>query len=214
MPADLPRIVILAVGSAGDVYPFIVIGQALRRRGYDVTLVATDNFAARVERAGLHFVSGLSQAELDQGVADPDLWHPLKGFATIWKHMARHLPSAYAQQLALVERGRTLIIASTLGLTGRLLQETRGVPLVTVHLAPSCFFSAHDTAVRRGMDWPRQLPVWAVRAALGLVERLLVDPVVTPALNRLRATLGLAPVRRVMSHWLHSPQRVVCAFPD
>lgn len=207
------RILILAVGSAGDVYPFIVIGQALRARGLEVTLMATANFQARVEAAGLQFVSGLSQQELDASVLDPDLWHPVKGFATLWKQMARHLPTAYAQQLALVKEAPTLIVASTLGLTGRLLQEAHGVPLVTVHLAPSCFLTAHDTSVRRGLHWPRSLPRWLVRVMLDLVERLMLDPVVRPAINRLRTTLGLAPVRRVMSRWLHSPQQVICAFP-
>ena len=207
------RILILAVGSAGDVYPFIVIGQALRARGHEVTLVATANFQERVERAGLRFVSGLSQQELDASVLDPRLWHPVNGFATLWKQMARHLPTAYAQQLALVKEAPTLIVASTLGLTGRLLQEAHGVPLASVHLAPSCFLTAHDTSVRRGRNWPRSLPRPVVRLVLNLVERLMLDPVVRPALNGLRATLGLAPVRRVMSRWLHSPQRVICAFP-
>jgi rhamnosyltransferase subunit B len=209
------HILILAVGSAGDVYPFIVIGQALRERGHAVTLVASANFQQRVELAGLRFVSGLSQEELDLGVHDPDLWHPVKGFATIWKHMARHLPAAYAQQLALVQESPmpTTIVASTLGLTGRLLQEAHGVPLVTVHLAPSCFFSAVDTAVRRGLQWPRNWPRWAVRLTLQLVEQVMVDPVVRPAVNSLRARLGLAPVRRVMGRWLHSPQQVICAWP-
>ncbi len=208
-----PRILILAVGSAGDVYPFIVIGQALRARGFEVTLMASANFEERVQRAGLQFISGLSQQELDAGIRDPDLWDPVKGFATIWKHMARHLPAAYSQQLALVREKPTLIVASTLGLTGRLLQEAHGVPLVTVHLAPSCLFSADDTAVRRGLHWPRGWPRWAVRLTLGLVDRLMVDAVVRPALNGLRANIGLAPVRRVMSEWLHSPQQVVCAWP-
>ena len=79
-----PRILILAVGSAGDVYPFIVIGQALRARGYEVTLTASANFEERVQRAGVQFISGLAQEELETGIRDPDLWHPVKGFATIW----------------------------------------------------------------------------------------------------------------------------------
>jgi len=211
------RVLILAAGSAGDVYPFIVIGQALRARGHAVTLVASANFQARVEQAGLRFVSGLSQQDLDASVADPGLWHPVKGFATIWKHMARHLPGAYAQQLALLkaeqQQGPTVIVASTLGLTGRLLQETQGVPLATVHLAPSCFLGAHDASVRRGLNWPRSLPQPVIRVIMALVEQLMLDPIVRSAINRLRASLGLAPVRRVMSHWLHSPQRVICAFP-
>jgi rhamnosyltransferase subunit B len=212
--AGARHILILAAGSAGDVYPFIVVGQALLRRGYDVTLVASDNFKQRVERAGMGFASGLSQAELDELVHDPDLWHPQKGFFTIWKKMARHFAPSYARQLALVEARSTVIVASTLAMTGRILQEARGVPLATVHLAPSCFFSAHDPAARAGLEWLAKMPPWVVRGVLGLLERVVIDPAVRPEINRLRASLGLAPVRRVMSRWLHSPQRVICAFPD
>lgn len=208
------HVLILAAGSAGDVYPFIVIGQALRRRGYDVTLMASENFKERVERAGMAFVSGLSQAELDQLVFDPELWHPQKGLFTIWKHMAKHFAPSYAQQLALVEQRPTVIVASTLAMTGRILQEAKGVPLATVHLAPACFFSAHDPAARAGLEWLAGMPPWVVRVVLGLIDGLLIDPFVRPGVNSLRTTLGLAPVRRILSWWLHSPQRVICAFPD
>ncbi|USX12707.1 glycosyltransferase [Oxalobacteraceae bacterium OTU3CAMAD1] len=212
--AGARHILILAAGSAGDVYPFIVIGQALLRRGYDVTLVASDNFKERVERAGMAFASGLSQAELDELVHDPDLWHPQKGLFTIWKHMARHFAPSYARQLALVEARPTVIVASTLAMTGRILQEARGVPLATVHLAPACFFSAYDPAARAGLEWLAGMPPWVVRIVLGLIDRLLIDPAVRPGVNDLRASLGLAPARRILSWWLHSPQRVICAFPD
>lgn len=208
------HILILAAGSAGDVYPFIVIGQALLRRGYDVTLIASDNFKQRIERAGMAFASGLSQVELDELVYDPDLWHPQKGLFTICKHMAKYFRPSYARQAALVEARPTVIVASTLALTGRILQEAKGVPLATVHLAPACFFSAHDPAARAGLEWLARMPPWVVRVVLGLIDRLLIDPAVRPGVNGLRASLGLAPARRILSWWLHSPQRVICAFPD
>jgi rhamnosyltransferase subunit B len=64
------------------------------------------------------------------------------------------------------------------------------------------------------LSWLAQLPAWAVRALIRLIEGLALDPVVLPALNDFRRRLGLPPVRRVMSSWLHSPQRVICAFPQ
>jgi rhamnosyltransferase subunit B len=60
----------------------------------------------------------------------------------------------------------------------------------------------------------RFLPRWTVRAALGAIERTFLDPVILPGLGALRARLGLPPVRRVMSRWSNSPDRVICAFPD
>jgi len=204
---------IVAVGSAGDVYPFIAVGQALMRRGHEVTVVAAAAYRARVESAGLVFACGFSQVQLDECIADAGLWHARKGFSVIWKRLGKHLPQAYAHQLALIRPGETVLVGSTLALSARLLQETQGLNLATVHLAPSCFFSAHDTAVRGGLAWLTALPPWAVRAILHLIESGLVDPLVRVDLAPLRARLGLAPVRQVMSRWLHSPQRVICAFP-
>lgn len=208
------HILIEAVGSAGDVYPFIAVGQALVRRGHAVTLIATPPHQQRIERAGLQFFAGCSQAQLDELIADSDLWHPRKGFAAIWRRLGKMLPAAYAEQLPLVRPGQTVLVASTLALGARLLQETHGLSLATVHLAPSCFFSALDPAVRAGLGWLRALPPWAARAVLNFIERSYLDPMIRADLDSLRTSLGLAPVRRIMSHWLHSPQRVICAFPD
>jgi len=35
-----------------------------------------------------------------------------------------------------------------------------------------------------------------------------------PSLNAFRKELGLPAVQQVMSHWLNSPDQVICAFPD
>lgn len=46
-----------------------------------------------------------------------------------------------------------------------------------------------------------------------MVDRVC-DPLVAPALNGLRRELGLPPVKRVMTQYLHSPQRVIGLFPS
>jgi UDP:flavonoid glycosyltransferase YjiC (YdhE family) len=43
---------------------------------------------------------------------------------------------------------------------------------------------------------------------------MVLDPMLCPALNALREEIGLPPVRRVMTQWLHSPERVIGLFPD
>ncbi|MET3130765.1 rhamnosyltransferase subunit B [Oxalobacteraceae bacterium GrIS 1.11] len=206
------HIVIVALGSAGDVFPFISIGQVLRQRGHEVELLAASAYQKSVESAGLGFVSACSQEQLDDMVADAALWHPRTGFAALWGHLGKMLPSSYA---LLLERLRpdTILVASSLALNARLAQETLGLKLATVHLAPSFFFSAQDPATRGGLTWLGALPAWAVRRILSLIESQLLDPMICADLDALRATLALAPVRQVFSRWLHSPQRVICAFP-
>ena len=63
---------------------------------------------------------------------------------------------------------------------------------------------------QRSIDrWP--VPLKRLVVAVG--DRV-TDRALAPAANRLRAELGLPPVRRIASEWWHSPQRVIGLFPD
>ncbi|MEC5161960.1 MULTISPECIES: glycosyltransferase [unclassified Janthinobacterium] len=207
------NILIVAVGSAGDVYPFIAIGQELKRRGHDVKLFAAAPFQSKVENAGLAFHSGFSQTHFDALVAETELWHPRKGLPIMLKSLGAQTRAGYALLLEHIRGDDTVLVGSSLAFPARLLQESHGVKLATVHLAPACFFSASDPALHGGMAWLRALPAWAVRAVFNLLERTLIDPLVGAQLASVRAELGLAPVRHIMGRWLHSPQRVICAWP-
>lgn len=50
------RIVIIAIGSRGDTQPYVALGTGLQRAGYDVRIVAGDNFAEFVTARGLDYV--------------------------------------------------------------------------------------------------------------------------------------------------------------
>ncbi|GAB3251626.1 glycosyltransferase [Chitinimonas naiadis] len=207
------HILISCFGSAGDVYPFLAIGQALRQRGHEVSLLASPYFQQRIEAAGLGYIQVGTLEDYHRAVADTDLWHPRRSFSIVWQHMRVHLRAAY-QQVLDHARSDTVLVGSTLAWSSRMAQEKLGLPGVTVHLSPSCLFSAHDPAIWPGLGWLRSLPTGLVRPLQSLIERVGMDPVVLPGLNALRAELGLPPTRRVMSHWANSPQKVICAFPD
>ena len=51
------RILLVPIGSAGDVYPFIGIGLELKARGHHVTLYTSDHFRQIVESLGIEFAS-------------------------------------------------------------------------------------------------------------------------------------------------------------
>lgn len=207
------HILISCFGSAGDVYPFLAIGQALRQRGHEVELLASPYFQQRIEAAGLGFVQVGTLEDYQRAVADADLWHARKSFSVVWQHMQVHLRQA-TQTILDRARPDTVLVGSTLAWSSRMAQEKLGLPGATVHLSPSCIFSAEDPSVWPGLSGLRHLPAWLVRPIQQTIERLALDPVVLPELNTLRADFGLPPVRRVMSQWSHSPDRVICAFPD
>jgi rhamnosyltransferase subunit B len=62
------------------------------------------------------------------------------------------------------------------------------------------------------------VPMWLPRAVrvkcLALIESSVLDKACGPALNNVRATLGLPSASRILGQWLHSPDGVLCLFPD
>jgi rhamnosyltransferase subunit B len=199
---------------AATVHPFVGIGRALRGRGHDVTLVTSEPFRRISERAGLRFVGTQSEEDFERLTKHPDLWHSRRGVTLVLRTLSSVMRADYTRIAHACEPGRTVLVGHALGFATRVLEEVRGAPAATVHLAPSIFRSDHQQpAYLPGVDasgWP----VWVKRAMWWLVDRLLLDPAVVPELNRWRREVGLEPVSRVFKKWLHSPRRVIGLFPE
>jgi UDP:flavonoid glycosyltransferase YjiC (YdhE family) len=56
--------------------------------------------------------------------------------------------------------------------------------------------------------------MWFKRAFFRLVDWAVLDRHLARPLNAFRATLALAPVERLLQHWVHSPQCVIGFFPE
>jgi rhamnosyltransferase subunit B len=57
-------------------------------------------------------------------------------------------------------------------------------------------------------------PMWFKRAFFRLADWLVIDRAIKRPINEFRASLGLAPIDRVMHRWMHSSQLVIGFFPD
>lgn len=200
------------LGSAGDVHPFIALALALQSRGHRATLLTNPLFQPLIERCGLGFESVGSAEHARAAINNPDIWHPRRGLPLVLQIMA----SAVAEVFSILERraeASTVVAASTLALGARIAQDKLGLPTASVHLQPSVLRSLEDPLVL----WPWH-PRWQPRpmkaAVFWLIDRYWIDPVLEPAVNALRMQLGLAPVDRVLQHWVHSPQCVLAMFPS
>jgi len=209
-------ILIVAVGSYGDVLPLVGLGRALRSRGHAVTLFTNSHFANLVQHAGLQFVAMGSAEEYEEVANHPDLWHPHKGWRVIMKRMmsGTFLKEAYQLLCSHLVPGKTILISTTLAFVARLVQETQQIPLVTVHFSPGVFHSAYQAPRMPGLPLPNWLPVRLKQGVWKVIDHLLIDPLLKPKLNRLRRELGLPPVSRIFHHWLHSPDLVLGLFPQ
>src|SRR5205823_2646738 len=113
---------LVGLGSAGDVHPFVGIGRALKARGHWVTLVTNPYFKANVLAAGLEFVPIATEEDLLAGMRDPNLWHPIKGFALVAKQMmVPYIRELYHLLDERIGSGPTAIVAPGAALGARVL---------------------------------------------------------------------------------------------
>lgn len=203
-----------ALGSAGDVHPFIAVAQALQSLGHEVDLIALAPFGARVERSGIPFTPLGTVEDYERLVRRSEMWHPRRGTRLLVDELLRRLPEACAATAALVRPGTSVLVGSTLAWSSRLAQEQFALPGATVHLSPFVLPSAECPPVLPGGIDLSGWPAWVVRALQAAAERFVLDPSVAPHLNRLRDRLGLPPASRVLSRWMHSPDLVIGAWPS
>ena len=208
------KVLVASIGSAGDVHPFLAVALALRDRGHAVSFATNAYFAPLLERVGLPLLPVGTAEQFDRATAHPGLWSQFRGFGVLASIVRYSTPAVYqhVEREAAGENGA--VVAHPLAFGARVAHETLGVPLVTLHLAPSTLWSVEEPPVLSRWVGPvNQWPKPAKRLAVALGDRL-VDLALTPALNRFRAELGLPAASHVGRHWWHSPQRVVGLFPD
>jgi rhamnosyltransferase subunit B len=218
------KVIVVALGSAGDVHPQMGLALALQQRGHRVAFVGPVIFRALAERVGLEFIGVGREEDYYRAIRDPDLWNPLRAFRSVAKYLLipalRPLYELIAARLhegsnlPAQERDRIVVAAPATAFGARIAQEQLGVPLATVHLQPSLLRSFADPACYGFPDILRSLPPILRRLYYRAADRWVIDPPIAKEVNAFRAELGLAPVRRFFDRWLHSPELVIGLFPE
>jgi rhamnosyltransferase subunit B len=212
----MAHVLLLPVGSHGDVHPFVALGTGLRARGHRVTMITAEPFRGVAERNGLDFVPTLTRDEYDAVMLHPDLWHPKKGLRVVFDEplIRKYLPVALGLIRERYVRGETVAVGGSLALAARTAHDALGIPYASVTLQPMTCCSVADPPVHStGSDFT-WLPSPLIRAAYWTAERFLTDPMIAPPLNDFRRSLGLAPVSRILTRWIPSPQADLGLFPD
>jgi rhamnosyltransferase subunit B len=207
------KILITTIGSHGDVHPFLGIGAALRQRGHDVTIIASELYRPLALKLNLDFASIGTAEEFQAGLRNPDLWNPIKGARRIGILIEPLVARVYDAIANLAEKGDTILVYSSLGFGARIAQEKLDLPGVSIHLSPAVFRSFVSPPKLFTVRMPLSLPIWTRRMMFNVADRLYVDPIFAPPINNLRKSLGLPPVRSVLVNACTSPLRNVGLFP-
>ena len=207
------NVVLIGLGSSGDVNPLLGIGSALRGRGHHTTLVSAPQFGDAAASIGADFSPLGSAQEYDAVYADPDLWHPRRGLGVFFPYAAG---LAHRTASIIEERwapGETVVVATFQCFGARVAQEALGVPTCTVLPNPILLQSVHDPGQSPIGNPPRWLGRGAIRLMYWAANRE-ISRHARPGVNRARAERGLGPPIRDVVGWSRSPDLVLGLWPS
>lgn len=137
------RYCLLALGSRGDVQPFIALGCGLRTRGNTVVIAAAEDYRALVCQHGLEFaplVGRIADLMDRAAVADALDGGPLGSLrlALRLRTDAAPLLNALFTDTLAAARGSDVLMVSTLGqyIGGSIAEALGGISVVTAHFHP------------------------------------------------------------------------------
>jgi rhamnosyltransferase subunit B len=204
--------VVVTIGSAGDLFPFLALALALRARGHRVSFLAPEQHGPWVRPTGLPF-TGLPADEAV--LRDPDLWHPTRGFGVVWRAtrpaMARVVP--FVEALPRDERCVLLVHPLALPEADLCRVAHPGVKIAAAYLAPANLVTVHDPLLLGPWRVPAWVPPAARKAFWRWAVRRFIDPVALADVNAARIARGL-PQAETLPDWLAAvPDLSLTLFP-
>lgn len=205
------NILLVTIGSAGDVYPFLGLAVGLKQRGHRVTLVTSMYFQEAVKKEGIDFIPIGTREDYLNIIQNPDLWDPQKSMKFYGTEVVGQLIRPMYKIITdyMNNKGNAILIAQGLVFAAQIAHEIHEYPFISLHLQPGVFRSVYDMPLLPG--W---LPRTVLKVIFNLLDTLMLDPALTPSLNEFRAELGLGPVTKIADQWIHSPQKTIGLFDD
>jgi sterol 3beta-glucosyltransferase len=187
----MKRLTILALGSRGDVQPYVALGRGLHDAGYRVQIVTYESFRSVVTAQGLDFfpVPGDAQA-LTQIAAQAGLNHTRNPF-TLMRAIMRSFGSILEDYIATfsaeeLRDSDAILNQLPAGLFGRDLAEKLHVPHIALSVIPLMRTAAFPSVLLG----TRSLGTWGNRLSYDFSANL-VWFMFRSAITRFRARLGL-----------------------
>ncbi len=213
------KFVLASVGSAGDAHPYIALGHALLQRGHEVAFFSNTEHQEATQAAGLEFLAAGDGLNYASAVANPDLWHPVKGLGVLWRNLlAPSIIPLYKTLDTLQQTEPQLrVLAGPQMMGARLAQEHLGLHLTSLYTSPAQLRSCHGPVTIANTHWPSHTPRWLLRTLWHAVDRYKLDPMARATLTRHCTELGIAaPTAQIslFGQWMHSTHKGLTLYPE
>ncbi|MEU8378638.1 glycosyltransferase [Streptosporangium sp. NPDC048865] len=193
------RVLMVTVGSEGDLQPFLALGKELLAAGHDVTLSASDGYAARADAVGVPFAGrpAWNETEFQANYARIlNEKNKLRQLTVVIDFLAREQRAAVPELMELARKA-DVVVHSPLSIGAVAAARAVGTPHVSVH---------HTWPLRRARGHgPNNVDFGRVGNALawsvvGSGVRLATDKLLNPVV----AAAGLPPWRDILFDASHS----------
>jgi rhamnosyltransferase subunit B len=209
--------VVVTIGSAGDLFPFMALALALcesgRHRGHRVSFLAPAQHEPFVRDTALAFTGLPADAAV---LEDPDLWHPTRGFGVVWRATRPAMAAIVPFVDALPADERCVLLVHPLALPeADLCRAARPqLKIAAAYLAPQNLPTVHDPLMFGPWRVPPWVPLGLRRWLLRRLAAAFVDPVALAGVNAARTARGMGPVTGVVDHIFAVPDLAVTLFPE
>jgi rhamnosyltransferase subunit B len=212
------RFAIVTLGSLGDLYPFLEIAAELKRRGHDVELLTSPRFESRVRARGVAFHPIGAPHDTDRTEEHPDLWHPVRGFGVLWRHLCVPALRPTFDRLTALSRvgGEPLrVLSSALALGARVTAEVLPIRHWTGITSPIALRSVADPMFVGSWQVPPTVPALARRWLWRGLDAMKLHPMLRPSLLAWRRELGLPEIDgSVFGEWTLVGGRTLALYPE
>jgi sterol 3beta-glucosyltransferase len=193
------RLLLSALGSDGDVEPFMALAQRLLAAGHRPLLATNDRFEARATALGIPFVrvgpswdEALAQQHFTRLLAEPS---PLRQLTMVTQMLAELQLPAIPELLELA-RQVDVVVCPPVSVASVAAARKVSTPHVSVHFAP-LHRADHSTPTGGNLGRFVNRITWSV---MGALLRRATDP----SLNRIVSATGLTPWHDILLAGAHS----------
>ncbi|MCS0589905.1 glycosyltransferase [Massilia norwichensis] len=205
--------VVVTIGSAGDLFPFMAMALTLLDAGHRVSFLAPEQHEPYVRASGLPFIGLPADPAV---LLDPDLWHPTRGFGVVWRATRPAMAQIVPFVDALPADEPLVLLVHPLALPEADLCRARrpGLKVAAAYLAPQNLPTVHDPLMLGPWPVPRWVPLGMRSWLLRRLAARFIDPVALRDVNAARQARGMPAVPSMLEHLFAVANLSITLFPD
>jgi sterol 3beta-glucosyltransferase len=147
---------IVASGTRGDVQPYIALGKGLKTTGYDVRILASDDFEGLITDTGLVFCSTGRSTEAR---LQTDEWRKVKESGNFLMILSKMRAAMKREAAQIAQRMKTLLMGSDLIITGMSgisvfsIADMLKIPVIQAYVVPFTPTRAFPSPLFHKLPW-------------------------------------------------------------